>query len=139
MDCRLATTEDIPELVSLMESLGYDTNEVELQNVMEEIRQTRGEVFVAVWSGKVVGCINAILDVRLAEGRTGEIASLVVSSSFRGKGVGRALLECAESWLTQRAGKIRIRANDQRVDAHGFYKSSGYTEWKQQKIFLKSI
>jgi hypothetical protein len=45
----------------------------------------------------------------------------------------------AENWLKPQVGKIRIRANSIRLEAHKFYKSLGYKEVKTQISFLKNV
>lgn len=122
-----------------MEQLGYSVGDAEIQEVIDAIRKGSGEVFVAESGDNVVGCIDAIIDVRLAEGKVGEIASLVVLADCRGRGVGKALLECAEDWLGDRVETIRIRANAKRDDAHEFYATVGYTHVKEQKVFIKDL
>ncbi|MDO8827472.1 GNAT family N-acetyltransferase [Methylophaga sp.] len=136
---RIAQAVDVPKLVHLMEELGYSTSDVALGEVISAIRQGHGEVFVAESGGSAVGCINAIIDVRLAEGKVGEIASLVVLENYRGRGVGKMLLEYAEHWLSTRVKSVRIRANTKRDDAHGFYAASGYTHIKDQRVFIKNV
>lgn len=136
---RIAHKQDLQEIVHLMSELGYRTNVTDLQTTLEQIRSGQGEVFVAEVNEKVVGCINAIIDVRLAEGRTGEIVSLVVNERYRGNGIGKGLTEYAEKWLLTRTNKIRIRANALREDAHRFYLGLGYSEMKKQKVFTKEL
>lgn len=136
---RPAQSSDVPELVSLMSQLGYETSEGQLQAVIDEIRYRAGEVFVAESQRRVVGCVNAIIDVRLAEGKVGEVASLVVDDAWRGRGLGRSLLHLAEEWLSRRVDNVRIRANAKRADAPGFYQSSGYERLKQQIVFMKIV
>ncbi|WP_163336963.1 GNAT family N-acetyltransferase [Desulfopila sp. IMCC35008] len=131
--------QDLVELRSLMTELGYERKERELSTTVREIRQRGGEVFVAVKEDHVIGCVCALLDLRLAAGTYGEIVSLVVTEEFRGAGVGRVLVTHAESWLGERVGKIRVRANTRRKEAHGFYRSLGYEESKSQKIFIKQV
>jgi GNAT superfamily N-acetyltransferase len=122
-----------------MEQLGYSVGDAEIQEVINAIREGSGEVFVAESGDNVVGCIDAIIDVRLAEGKVGEIASLVVLADCRGRGVGKALLEYAEDWLRGRVETVRIRANVNRDDAHEFYATVGYTHVKEQKVFIKDL
>ncbi len=85
----------------------------------------------------VIGCVCVIIDTRLAEGVCAEIVSLVVDKSVRGKGVGKSLVIKAEEWAGKYIGKVRIRANETRKDAHLFYESLGYSYIKSQKIFSK--
>lgn len=139
LNCRTARNSDVSALVGLMAQLRYDVRDKELLEVVSAIRQGHGEVFVAEMDGETVGCVNAIVDVRLAEGRVGEIASLVVRESHRGHGIGKALLAYAERWLSSRVDSVRIRANAKRSDAHGFYRAAGYTRVKEQSVFIKKM
>lgn len=135
--CRDALDADVPELVGLMEQLGYNVVPEQLLKVMEAIRQRQGAVFVAEADGRVVGCLNAIVDVRLAEGVTGEIASLVINEDYRGLGIGKGLVRHAEQWFQGRVAAIRIRANSKRTQAHALYASLGFARVKEQTIFIK--
>lgn len=127
------------QLKGLMEELGYELKTSQIVQNIQEIRSRGGEVFVAKINNIVVGCVCAIIDVRLAAGINGEIVSLVVSEQHRGSGIGKELVELAESWLKQRVARIRVRANLIRSEAHEFYLKAGYQELKTQKIFEKYI
>lgn len=134
---RLLQSQDIPQILFLMNELGYSSNEKQLNERISEIRKRNGEVFIAVNNQhKIIGCVHALIDVRLAEGKIGEIVSLVVKSSERGRGIGSKLLIEAKQWL-QKSGctTIRVRANALREEAHKFYKKHGFEEIKTQKIF----
>lgn len=137
--CRVAESADVPALVDLMAQLGYDAADADMHGMFCSIRRSQGEVFVAESADRIVGCIDAIVDIRLAEGTVGEIASLVVSADCRGRGVGTALLRCAEDWLSSKVQAVRIRANTRRDDAHGFYEAAGYMEIKEQKVFIRNL
>ncbi len=141
MDChiRQIKTEDIPRLPHLMQTLGYSLDEESLRGNLLAIKQKGGEVFIAAVNGEVVGCVAAIIDVRLAGGVTGEIVSLVVLPEFRGRGIGKKLAAQAEQFLGNQVKVMRVRANIIRSEAHGFYQSLGYRESKSQKIFIKNL
>jgi len=130
---------DQVNLVSLMSELGYDVDRNTLRGRIDSLRAHGGEVIVAETEGEVIGCINPIIDIRLAEGKAGEIVSLIVSKEHRGLGIGKALVKSAESWLGSRCDIIRVRANTIRDDAHDFYKILGYQEVKSQKVFTKDV
>ncbi|MGQ7260635.1 GNAT family N-acetyltransferase [Vreelandella sp. V005] len=85
------------------------------------------------------GLVNAIVDLRLAGGKIGEIASLLVSADHRGQGVSRVLLQHAQAWLGEWVSTIRIRTNVVRSDTHLFYTSAGYIVAKEQNVFLKDV
>jgi len=130
---------DIKNTVELMAQLGYEHTEESLAHNIEAVRSAGGEIFVAELSGLVCGCVSAILDIRLAAGVNGEIVSLVVDESSRGKGIGKGLVISAEEWLKKRTPNIYIRANVIREEAHLFYKELGYSLSKTQAVFKKNV
>ncbi len=137
---RKAIKEDIKALRQLLKALGYDVDESALSHRINAIRDRGGEVFVASIDGRAVGCVNTIIDIRLAEGLTGELVSLVVSAEHRGEGIGKGMVSQAESWLKAKGcNTIRVRANAVRKEAHRFYLKLGFEEIKNQKIFAKTI
>lgn len=129
------------EVAGLLKQLGYDITPEELPRRINSIKENNlGIVFIALKEESVVGCIHTMLVTRLAEGKCGEVVSLVVDESIRGFGVGKGLLNKSIDWLkTKEIGKVRIRCNAIRTDAHKFYLHLGYTEKKQQKVFEKNI
>lgn len=138
--CRKAIEEDIKVIRELVKELGYDVDDSALSRRINAIRDKGGEVIVASIDGLAVGCINTIIDIRLAEGLTGELVSLVVSAMHRGEGIGKGLVLHAESWFkTKGCHTIRVRANAVRKDAHRFYLGMGFKEIKTQKIFTKTM
>lgn len=140
MKIRNVTKKDLSAIVQLMNELGYSSDKDQIRNRISEIKKRDGEVLVAVDDrDEILGCVHTLIDVRLAEGKIGEIVSLVVKRSARGEGIGTTLLEEATKWLHQSGCKtIRIRANTIRKEAHQFYRNHGFEEVKTQKIFLKN-
>ncbi len=136
---RLYLEADRFALQQLMTELGYSLNDDEMVDHIREIRAKDGEVFVAEVAGSVVGCICAIIDVRLAAGKYGELVSLTVTRNYQGSGIGTILVRHGESWLRTRVNKIRVRANTIRNKAHGFYEALDYKPIKSQKIFIKEL
>jgi len=130
--------KDLQALIPLIEQLGYTLSEQSLLKNIKAVRKASGEVFVADLNGTIVGCISAIIDIRLAEGAQGEIVSLVVDKQYRGYGLGKGLAGTAEQWLSPQVDCIRIRANSIRKKAHQFYHELGYQEIKQQTVLVKS-
>lgn len=129
--------DDIPALIPLMEQLGYNHSESSLLKNIEAVRKSGGEVFIAQRNDKVLGCVGAIVDVRLAEGIQGEIVSLVVLEEMRGFGLGKGLVNAAEEWLFQHTDTVRVRANEIRADARQFYLGMGYEVSKIQVVLSK--
>lgn len=74
------------QVSELLQQLGYNVNKKELPDRIEKICDNdKGIVFVAVLDNKIVGCVHTTIVTRLAEGTGGEIVSLVVDESIRGK------------------------------------------------------
>lgn len=136
---RTYQTGDLPALIPLMSQLGYTHTEQSLSENITAVRNAGGKILVAEYNGEIVGCVSAILDVRLAEGIQGEIVSLVVNNNNRGLGLGKGLVNTAENWLGQHSSTIRVRANSIRDNAHRFYESIGYSKSKQQEVLVKRI
>ena len=135
---RTASPEDVTQLLELLEALGYAANERDLGQRLRQIEGQGHRVFVAEKDGELVGCVQALIDIRLAEGRVGEVVSLVVKPPARGTGIGQGLLHEATEWLqAMGCSQIRVRANTIRAEAHQFYIAQGFSETKTQKIFLR--
>jgi predicted N-acetyltransferase YhbS len=133
---------DVEGIESLMEQLGYKVSRSELvKRIGIIIKNDDSAAFVAQNDkGKVIGCLQILITVRLAEGNYGEIVSLVVDQNERGNGIGAKLIEESITWLSGKGyPKIRVRCNTIRLEAHKFYKKLGFTEKKTQKIFEKDI
>lgn len=136
---RRAHIEDSGPLIPLMKELGYEHSLESISANFRSVENAGGAIFVAESDTKVVGCICAIIDARLAEGMSGELVSAVVLAEFQGQGVGRGLILCAEDWLKARVSTINVRANVVRETAHKIYQRLGYVEKKSQKIFTKNV
>ena len=137
--CRTYHHDDLEALRRLMLELGYSIELNELDKNVNEVYKKDGEIFVAEEDENVVGCVCVLMDARLAEGVYAEIVSLIVSEKVRGKGIGKQLVQEAETWASKRANKIRVRANEIRKGAHAFYQKQGYEEIKTQKVFMKKM
>lgn len=137
--CRKYRKDDLKTLQRLILELGYSVELTDLENNIRAIYKKGGEIFVAEKDRETVGSVCVLMDARLAEGLYAEIVSLIVSENARGKGVGKALVQKAESWARKRVNKVRVRANVIRSSSHAFYKNQGYEEIKTQKIFIKKV
>ncbi|MDP3583479.1 MAG: GNAT family N-acetyltransferase [Ignavibacteria bacterium] len=139
--CQEFEEKYVEQVSSLLSQLGYNVNVDELPDRIKSIRENnKGTVLLAIEEEKVLGCIHTMVVSRLAEGTCGEVVSLVVDESMRGKGIGKFLLEESIKWLKERGQtKVRIRCNSIREEAHKFYTYLGYIEKKSQKVFEKNI
>jgi len=97
----------------------------------------RYRTFVAVDHGKVCGMIGTLTYPSIEHNDlSGRIVALVITSTMRRRGIGRALIATAEKDFLQREIR-RIALNTQlaREDAHKFYESLGYERngWRYVK------
>lgn len=126
---RSPSLSDTPVLSKLLGELGYpaepDTIPARLTSLQGD---QRAVVAVAVLDGHVVGAMTAhVISALHVTGPVAMLTALVVARESRGKGVGRALVERAESWAVARgAAKISLTSALHRVEAHDFYKKLGY-------------
>jgi GNAT superfamily N-acetyltransferase len=105
------------------------------------LRSTDDAILVAALpSGEVVGWLHGSEHDLLETGRHCEIFGLVVDPEYRGKRVGRSLLEAIEAWATSRGlDEVAVRSNVVRIESHPFYEHSGYIRTKTQHAYRKQL
>jgi GNAT superfamily N-acetyltransferase len=133
MEIREATINDIPELVVLMKQLGYPTTVDKMKFRFNAISSNSNyHTLVADYDGKVVGmaglCTNPFYEF---DGSYVRIVAFVVDANYRKKGIGKKLIQEAESWA-RKQGAISIGLNsgnrEERKEAHQFYLNMGYKD-----------
>jgi ribosomal protein S18 acetylase RimI-like enzyme len=116
-------------LAQLMCELGYETTTSEMQmRLLRIVTDERLRTFVAVCDGQVCGMVGTLTCPSIEHNDlSGRIVVLVVMSTMRRRGIGRALIATAEKDFAQR-GVRRVALNTRlaREDAHNFYESVGY-------------
>ena len=138
---REMTADDAPTVNLLSRQLGYPLSvEQTLQNIRAVLQRKDHVAFVAVYDKNVVGWIGAAEAIMVEVMPHCEINGLVINENYRGKGVGRLLIESVKRWARERGNnKISLRCNVKRTDAHLFYEHLGFREIKQQKNFVIEI
>jgi GNAT superfamily N-acetyltransferase len=139
LNIRRVLSEDAEVLIRLTAQLGYIcTKEELLERLIPYQNKTHGEVLVAVLDSTVVGWISLNVVRYFYVQPFIEVSGFVVEEKFRNKGIGKKLLEAAESWVKEQGyGLIRIRTNVLRTEAHRFYENNGYKKVKEQKVYFK--
>ena len=114
-------------MVPLLAELGYTVDAAAVPARLTGIRQESGIVLVAIDGEKMLGLIGVSAHAVLhAAGPVGLITALVVSSTARGRGVGRQLVERAKHWATDRGCvRLTVTSAEKRADAHAFYPACG--------------
>lgn len=142
MTFRRADIDDGVEVARLATELGYPVETGEMRARLTKLLPDPAH-YVAVASGgngSLRGWIHAELRLSLEGGARAEIMGLVVDSSFRRIGIGRALVGLAESWASDHGlKKITVRSNVVRTGSHAFYEARGYSHEKTQNVYAKAL
>lgn len=142
IEIRPARIQDAARMAELLHQLGYERTPAEVIRYIQASERAPGinTLVAVVPEGGIVGCLQVVVDRRLAEGDRGEIASLVVADTWRSQGVGARLTQAAIEWLQARSiERVRVRCNIKRERAHRFYERFGFRTSKAQKVFDLSI
>jgi GNAT superfamily N-acetyltransferase len=137
---RIARLEDAPAIARLLAELGYGPSEALIGDKLRQFAHSEvDEAFLAIQRGRAVGCISVHVHALFhAAGQLGRITSLVVESSAQNRGIGRALVERANSYFRS-SGCIRaeVTTGDHRPQAHRFYVRNGYLA--DERRFVKTL
>ncbi len=91
-------------------------------DIQKKLRHSPESFFVGVLEGKVVATVMVGYD-----GHRGWIYSLAVRPELQRKGIGRRMMEAAESWLRQQGcPRAKLQVDQARGDVAGFYQKLGY-------------
>ena len=135
---RAALADDAAAIAALSEQLGYP-GEVQATGARLAALPPASEcVFVAVLAGQVVGWIQVGIVLAIESPPYVEIRGLVIDATHRGQGIGKALVQAGASWARTRGlAMLRVRSNVVRTATHAFYRQLGFTETKQQVVFVR--
>jgi len=140
MHVREARAQDVGALAELATQLGYPSHPEEVLHRLRCVVPERSRVLVAVVDACVVGWVHVSLYPTLVTDGAAQIHGLVVDQKWRDRGIGRALLEAAESWALDRACRtMLVRSNVIRREAHDFYRHLGYQQGKTSVTFAKVL
>ncbi|WEG14398.1 GNAT family N-acetyltransferase [Pullulanibacillus sp. KACC 23026] len=139
---RKATHKDIPDLVHLMEELGYPTTLEKMEARYKAISEKDNyHLLIAEEDGKAVGMAGLYSALFFEyDGLYVRLAAFVVDSRYRRKGIGKALLSEVEKWAKdQGAESVLLNSGNrpERKAAHQFYLRLGYLA--KSIGFVKSI
>jgi GNAT superfamily N-acetyltransferase len=133
---------DAGAVAELCSQLGYPCGLAEVERRLADLL-SREDHFLLAAAGPEnvpIGWLHAVIRRQLTSDPAVEVAGLVVHTSWRGRGIGSALLAAAEDWargcgLT----RLRLRSNIVRPEAHDFYSRSGFTRTKTSHLFEKTL
>ncbi|HIH00524.1 TPA: GNAT family N-acetyltransferase [Thermoplasmata archaeon] len=123
MRVRPATLKDLDGMMRI-EELCFGDERFDRGTVRAYIGRRDAFAMIAVEGGVIAGAAMAAVSKRLDCGRIGSVAVL---DSFRGKGLGRKLLEACEKEFRRRGvGRFMLEVAVDNQDAVRLYENSGY-------------
>ena len=136
---RRALLGDAAALAALAGELGYPSDPAAVIRRLEAVPPD-DEVWVATVGDEVVGWVHCSVRRSLLVEPSVEILGIVVSASWRNRGIGRMLMQLAERSATEHdVSAVRLRSGTQREEAHAFYRALGYRELKTQRVFIREL
>ena len=141
---REAAVADSEPLARLVSELGYPTSPSQMQRRLKAILDDEDYQTLVAWvSRQIVGFIGTrIGPLYEDDARCGQIMALVVAPDHQRRGIGRMLMQAAESRLVDRGAHLLVvTSGHHRPDAHAFYESCGYsfTGRRYKKSLSRSI
>jgi GNAT superfamily N-acetyltransferase len=143
-----ASTEDIPALIALLAILFG----IEADFQADVAKQTKGlsllinhpengVIKVAKnQEGQVIGMVSAQLVISTAQGSPSAwVEDMVIEEAYRGRGVGKTLLDEALLWAKAKgATRAQLLVDTENTPALGYYAHLGWetTQLQARKIFL---
>ena len=126
------------ELIALWQAaagVGLDRDSDTKERIATYLRRNPGLSFAAWDGGRIVGAVLCGHD-----GRRGYMHHLAVAEAWRGRGIGRALVEKAISRL-QMMGvrKCNIFLYADNTGGYGFWRRMGWIERTDSKVMSKDI
>ena len=141
MIVRPVTCDDAVEVCELCRNdLGYQCDKTLVKERINQLSPEREAVFVAIIDDSVVGFVHIEKYNTLYFETMANILGLAVSSKYRRRGIGKALVEQAEKWAEENDIELmRLNSGSKRIGAHKFYQTLGYFSEKSQMRFIKRL
>jgi len=128
MTLRGAVLADAHAIAGLVTQLGYPTAPAAMEPRLKRMLSLgHHAIVVAESGGEVVGVAGACVDHGVEQDTYGRITALAVDEKWRGRGIGRFLVEHVERWCRERgADRVTLSSGHHRPESHKFYKALGY-------------
>jgi GNAT superfamily N-acetyltransferase len=140
-EIRRAQPGDAPEMTRLSVQLGYPMSAAEMARRLGALLQSERHCVTVAANGELLlGWMHVEHRSSLEGGDRAELMGLVVDSCARRGGVGRRLVEVAETWAVSRGlSTLTVRSNAARELSHPFYEALGYSRAKTQHVYTKGL
>ena len=124
-----------------VEAVGHEYPLELLTQQLSSILDSRAhKIFVAAVNGKLVGYVHGTDFVSLYAPPMKRVLTLAVDTSFRGRGIGGALLEKIEEWAVETdCYTVCITIEEERLDGRACIGACGYERTPDQVHFRKLL
>lgn len=124
------------QLTNLYKQLNADLKQLDLSTILENGDQT--DVVIGM-DGEVLVGIAMMAKYKVISGHKGMIEDVVVSSDYRGQGIGRKLMEkLLEQAQNEKLNDVLLFSGHHRTTAIALYKSLGF-KLKDSGLYIKNI
>ena len=136
---RDAKPSDARRLAELITYLGHDIDEKAVRRNLTKLKKEGETPLVATLGKEIVGLCGISARVVIhRDAPLGRISPLVVAEEAQGHGIGRMLVEAAETWMRKKGCKlVEVTSNDRRSEAHAFYRHMGFERTSMR--FVKTL
>lgn len=143
-----ATTADIPDLISLLFDLfsiekDFNSDSAKQQKGLALVIENKVSATIQVARNaddKVIGMVSAQLVMSTEQGATSAwIEDMVVNAKYRGKGIGKQLLNNALAWTKNKgATRAQLLVDVANTDAISYYQHLNWdsTQLQARRVFL---
>ena len=129
----------LDQFADLNTSAGMPASIEEVQSRLEAISD-EDRLILALEGDRLIGYAHLRVARDLVNDETAEVVAIIVRSSHRRRGVGRQLVNAAETWA-QQSGRARLllRTDVVRTEAHAFFVALGYEENATTVDFVRNL
>ena len=140
-EIRRAQIGDAGEMTRLAEQLGYPVTVAQMTERLAALLPNGRHCIAVAASGEhLLGRVHVEHRSSLELGDRAELMALVVDASARRHGLGRKLVEHAETWAVSRGlAALTVRSNAARELSHPIYEALGYARDKTQHVYSKAL
>lgn len=111
-------------------------SEMSLQETLENVKKYQGKITFAEDNGKVVGVIIGVIweqseknKLEIGQHTVGEVLDLYLEEAYRGKGLGKAMLQMMEDYFKSKGcDSMWIEVFSPNENAHNVYKKYGFVD-----------
>lgn len=137
---RTFESADARSIAVLIRQLGYAADETFITSRLALLASSANDrIYVAECRARIVGLLSFhVFPLFHEPACLGRITALVVKEDSRGRGVGRALIEAAETFAWKvGCSRVEVTSGDSRSGAHAFYETVGYHRSHQRFLKMK--